>query len=110
MSRGAPPISGRCDRRFAGLRSALARNFREHGEVGAAVAVTLEGRPVVDLWAGWTDRGRTRPWRHDTLVNVFSVGKPMAALCLLMLVEHGHVDLDAPVAAYWDEFAAAGKA
>jgi CubicO group peptidase (beta-lactamase class C family) len=106
----APQIRGRCDRRFAGMRTALARNFREHGEVGAAVAVTLEGRPVVDLWAGSTDRARTRPWRRDTLVNVFSVGKPMAALCLLMLVERGQVDLDAPVAAYWDEFAAAGKA
>jgi CubicO group peptidase (beta-lactamase class C family) len=106
----SPQISGRCDRRFAAVRGALARNFREHGEVGAALAVALEGRPVVDLWAGWTDRSRTRPWRRDTLVNVFSVGKPMAALCLLMLVERGQVDLDAPVAAYWSEFAAAGKA
>ncbi len=103
------PIGGRCDPRFAGLRSALAGNFAEHGEMGAAVAVTLEGRPVVDLWAGWTDRARTRSWRRDTLVDVFSVGKPMAALCLLMLVEGGQVDLDAPVAAYWREFAAAGK-
>ncbi len=102
-------ISGRCDRRFAGLRSALARNFAEHGELGAAVAVTLEGRPVVDLWAGWTDRARTRAWGRDTLVDVFSVGKPMAALCLLMLVERGQVDLDAPVAEHWSEFAAAGK-
>ncbi len=110
MSGGAPRISGHCDPRFAGLRSALAGNFAEHGEVGAAVAVALEGRPVVDLWGGWMDRGRTRPWRRDTLVNVFSVGKPMAALCLLLLVERGQVDLDAPVAAYWSEFAAAGKA
>lgn len=107
--RGVPEIHGYCDRRFAGLRSAFATNFREHGEVGAALAVALEGRPVVDLWAGWADRARTRPWRRDTLVNVFSVGKPMAALCLLMLVECGHVDLDAPVADYWREFAAANK-
>ncbi len=110
VSGGAVPIAGLCDPRFAGLQSALARNFAEHGEVGAAMAVTLEGRPVVDLWGGWTDRARTRPWRRDTLVNVFSVGKPMAALCLLMLVDRGRVDLDAPVAAYWSEFAAAGKA
>jgi CubicO group peptidase (beta-lactamase class C family) len=105
-----PPIAGRCDARFAGLRDALASNFREHGEVGAAVSVSLEGRPVADLWAGWTDRARRRPWRRDTLVNVFSVGKPMAALCLLILVERGQVDLDAPVAVHWAEFAAAGKA
>ncbi len=104
-----PQIEGHCDSRFAGVRSALARNFREHGELGAGLAVTLEGRAVVDLWAGWTDPERTRPWRRDTLVNVFSVGKPMAALCLLMLIESGRVDLDAPVADNWPEFAAAGK-
>jgi CubicO group peptidase (beta-lactamase class C family) len=104
-----PEIEGYCDRRFAGLRSAFAANFQLHGEVGAALSVTLEGRPVVDLWAGWANQARTRPWRRDTLVNVFSVGKPMAALCLLMLVERGHVDLDAPVANYWREFASANK-
>jgi CubicO group peptidase (beta-lactamase class C family) len=109
-SRGrVPDIHGYCDERFAGVRSALATNFRDHGEVGAAVTIALEGRSVVDLWAGWADRARTRPWRRDTLVDVFSVGKPMAALCLLMLVERGQVDLDAPVARYWREFAAADK-
>ncbi len=104
-----PEIHGHCDERFAGLCDALAANFREHGELGAAVAVTVQGEPVVDIWAGWADRARTRPWRRDTLVDVFSVGKPMAAICLLMLIERGHVDLDAPVARYWPEFAAAGK-
>ncbi|MFI5398272.1 MAG: serine hydrolase domain-containing protein [Candidatus Binatia bacterium] len=104
-----PEICGSCDARFAGVRSALAQNFREHGEVGAAIAITVEGRPVVDLWAGWVDRDRTRAWQRDTLVNVFSVGKAMAALSLLILVERGQVDLDAPVARYWPEFAARGK-
>lgn len=104
-----PEICGWCDARFAGVRSALAQNFREHGEVGAAVAITVDGRLVVDLWAGWADRARTRPWQHDTLVNVFSVGKAMAALSLLILAERGQVDLDAPVARYWPEFAAGGK-
>ena len=104
-----PEIRGSCDERFAGVRSALARNFRDHGEVGAAVAITIEGRLVVDLWAGWADRIRTRPWQRDTLVNVFSVGKAMAALSLLVLVERGQVDLDAPAARYWPEFAARGK-
>jgi len=104
-----PDIRGSCDERFAGVRSALARNFRDHGEVGAAVAITIEGRLVVDLWAGWADRIRTRPWQRDTLVNVFSVGKAMAALSLLVLVERGQVDLDAPAARYWPEFAARGK-
>jgi CubicO group peptidase (beta-lactamase class C family) len=104
-----PEIHGVCDERFAGVRDTLAQNFRDHGEVGAAVAVAVDGRVVVDLWAGWMDLARTRAWRRDTLVNVFSVGKAMAALCLLILVERGQVDLDAPVARYWPEFAARGK-
>jgi CubicO group peptidase (beta-lactamase class C family) len=104
-----PEICGSCEARFAGVRNALAQNFRAHGEVGAAVAITVDGRLVVDLWAGWVDRERTRAWQRDTLVNVFSVGKGMAALSLLILVERGQVDLDAPVARYWPEFAARGK-
>ena len=104
-----PQILGTYDERLAMVREALEDNFREHGEVGAAVAIELEGRPVVDIWAGWADMERTRPWRRDTLVNVFSVGKAMAAVCVLMLVERGQVDLDAPVFRYWPEFAGNGK-
>src|SRR5438552_11529672 len=104
-----PEICGSCDERFSGVRSALAANFRDHGEVGAAVAITLEGRLVVDLWAGWADRARTRPWQRDTLVDVFSVGKATAALSLLILVERRQVEVEAPVARYWPEFAARGK-
>ena len=104
-----PSIEGFCDERFAGVRDALIENFRAHGELGAAVAVTVEGRPVVDVWAGWMDRECTRPWRQDTLVDVFSVGKAMATICVLRLVERGQIDLDAPVSRYWPEFAAAGK-
>lgn len=104
-----PEICGSCDPRFAAVRSALAANFRDHDEIGAAVAIAIDGVFVVDIWAGWMDESRTRPWQHDTLVNVFSVGKAMAALCLLMLVERGQVDLEAPVARYWPEFAAGGK-
>jgi CubicO group peptidase (beta-lactamase class C family) len=81
-------FGGRCAARFEGVRTALARNFREHGEVGCAAAVSVEGRVVVDLWGGWQDRARTGLWQPDTLVNVFSVGKPMAAICLLRLVEY----------------------
>ena len=69
-----PEINGVCDARFAAVRAALAHNFREHGELGAAVAVTVDGRFVVDLWAGWGNEGRSRPWQRDTLVDVFSVG------------------------------------
>jgi CubicO group peptidase (beta-lactamase class C family) len=106
---GVPQIFGSCDERFAGLRDALRDNFRRHQELGAAVVIAVEGRLVVDIWAGWMDPSRARPWRHDTLVDVFSVGKAMAALCVLVLWERGQVDLEAPVSRYWPEFAAGGK-
>ncbi len=102
-------MCGACDPRFARVRDALAGNFRAHGEVGAAVALVVGGRVVVDLWAGWADAARTRPWQRDTLVDVFSVGKALASLALHLLVDRGQVDLDAPVARYWPAFAAGGK-
>jgi CubicO group peptidase (beta-lactamase class C family) len=106
---GDPEINGVCDARFAAVRAVLANNFREHGEVGAAVAITIDGRFVVDLWGGWANEDRSRSWQRDTLVNVFSVGKAIATTSLLMLVDRGRLDLDAPVAQYWPEFAARGK-
>src|SRR5438309_11584438 len=94
-------IEGNCDSKFQGVCDAFAENFEKRGDVGAAVAVELDGRPVVDLWGGWMDAERKRPWERDTLVDVFSVGKAMAAVALLLLVERGRVDLDAPVARLW---------
>ena len=106
---GAPVVHGHCDARFAGLRDAFAENFHERGEIGAALAVSLDGVRVLDIWAGSADPGASRPWREDTLVDVFSVGKPMAALCLLMLAERELLDLDEPAALHWPELAACGK-
>ena len=106
----AAPIEGHCDARFEPVRDALAANFRERDELGAAVTIVIEGRTVVDLWGGWMDEQRTRPWTRNTLVDVFSVGKAMATICVLMLAERGQLTLDAPVARYWPEFAANGKA
>ena len=102
-------IQGSCHRQFAPVREAFERNLRDHNEIGAAVAVALDGELVVDLWAGWQDHARTLPWTQDTIVNVWSVGKAVTAVCLLRLVERGLVELDAPVARYWPEFAQAGK-
>jgi len=107
---GAPEIQGSCDARFEGVREAFAENFRSRREVGAAVAVVVEGRPVVDLWAGHADMAGTRPWQRDTLANVYSTTKAMTALCAQRLVDEGRLDLDATVASIWPEFAAAGKA
>jgi CubicO group peptidase (beta-lactamase class C family) len=101
-------IHGECDPRFEPVRTAFAANFDQGQELGASVAVTLEGEPVVDLWAGDADESG-RPWERDTIVNVWSTTKTMAATCLLVLADRGEVDLDAPVATYWPEFAAEGK-
>ena len=98
-------IAGSCDARFAGVREALRENVASRGELGAAVAAYIDGRPVIDLWAGWTDAGRTRPWAEDTVVNVFSVGKAFAAVCLLRLVAGGSVGLEDPVRRHWPTFA-----
>ncbi|MFE9098563.1 serine hydrolase domain-containing protein [Streptomyces sp. NPDC007264] len=109
MPQHVPQVDGRCDPRFAAVRRAFEENIREREELGAAVAVTLNGETVVDLWGGWADAARTRPWERDTVVNVWSTTKGPAALCLHILADRGLVDLDAPVAAYWPEFAAGGK-
>ena len=79
------------------------------GDTGAAAAVYVDGEPVVDVWGGFADVGRTIPWQRDTIVNVWSVTKTMTALCALILADRGELDLDGPVARYWPEFAAAGK-
>jgi CubicO group peptidase (beta-lactamase class C family) len=109
MAEREPGVDGHCDERFAAVRTAFEQNFRERGELGAAVAVSVGGELVVDLWGGWADADRTRPWERDTLVNVWSTTKGPTALCAHILADRGLLDLDAPVAKYWPEFAAAGK-
>ncbi|MFJ8942775.1 serine hydrolase domain-containing protein [Streptomyces sp. NPDC102395] len=109
MSEHVPQVHGHCDERFAAVRAAFEENFRERDELGAAVSVLVNGTPVVDLWGGWADAARTRAWERDTLVNVWSTSKGPTALCAHVLADRGLLDLDAPVAAYWPEFAAAGK-
>ena len=99
------PIDGHADPRFAAVADVFADNF-ERGELGAACTVVVGGRTVVDLWGGWADVERTRPWQRDTIVNAYSVGKPVVALFVLGLVGAGRVDLDASAAAYWPELRA----
>ncbi|HKA15172.1 MAG TPA: serine hydrolase domain-containing protein, partial [Myxococcota bacterium] len=102
-------IHGRVDPRFARVREEFARNFAERGELGASVCVIASGRTVVDLWGGHADPARERPWREDTLVMVHSCTKGAAAICAHVLADRSELDLDAPVARYWPEFADAGK-
>lgn len=109
MIGGVVTIAGVCDQRFDAIRDAFADNFTIDDELGAAVAVELDGRLVVDLWGGHTDHDRTQEWQRDTLVNVFSIGKAATSVVAHHLVQRGLLDLDRPVASYWPEFAAAGK-
>lgn len=102
-------IGGDCDPRFGRIAEAFRTNFEARSELGAAVCVYEYGVPVVDLWGGYLDWERTRPWVADTIVCMASVTKGMSALCLHILVDRGLVDLDATMATYWPEFAQAGK-
>ena len=101
-------IQGSYDDLFTSVPEVLA-GLLDAGDVGGSAAVFVDGEPVVDVWGGFTDAGRTVAWGRDTLVNVWSVTKTMTALCALILADRGDLDLGAPVARYWPEFAAAGK-
>jgi CubicO group peptidase (beta-lactamase class C family) len=102
-------VDGACDERFEEVRQAVATNLESGAEVGCSVAVVHDGELVVDLWGGHIDEGRSVPWGRDTVTCVFSTTKTMTALCALLLADRGEVDLHAPVARYWPEFAAGGK-
>lgn len=102
-------IHGNCEERYKGVRDVLAANLDRGVDVGASVAVTVEGEPVVDIWGGWADEARTQAWARDTITNVFSTTKTMAALCAHMLADAGELEFDAPVSRYWPEFGAGGK-
>lgn len=102
-------IHGYCDPRFSAVKDAFLENFESDSEVGASFAATIRGEYVIDLWAGYADAAKTKPWARDTIVNVYSTTKVMTALCALMLVDRNQLDLDSPVADYWPEFAQSGK-
>ena len=104
-----PTIGGDVDDGFGAVADAFRSNFRTRREVGAAIAVYLDGRKVVDLWGGWRDRQRARRWEADTLVPVFSTTKGMSAAAMAVAHSRGQFELDEPVARYWPEFAQCGK-
>jgi CubicO group peptidase (beta-lactamase class C family) len=104
-----PELQGHVADGFARVGAAFLENFTEHGEIGAACAVYLDGDAVVDVWAGDADREAATPWARDTMVIVFSCTKGVTAVAANQLIEQGRLDPDAPVAEYWPEFAANGK-
>ena len=102
-------LQGHTDSRFEPLRDVIEGNLASGAECGLSVTVDVDGRTVVDVHGGFADEARARPWQPDTIVNVWSTTKTVTSLAVLMLADRGLVDLDAPVAAYWPEFAANGK-
>ncbi|PFH58616.1 hypothetical protein XA68_13457 [Ophiocordyceps unilateralis] len=99
---------GTCDPRFEEVRQLLEKNVESGEELGASIAVNIDGNLVVDLWAGYADESRSRPWERDTIVNVFSSTKTVLSLAALMLVDRG-VCVDDKVSKYWPEFGTNGK-
>lgn len=94
---------------FARTRAEFERNFTERDEVGASLAVYLGDECVVDLWGGLADPETGSLWRRDTVGVVYSCTKGAVALCIHLLIDRGQLQLDAPIADYWPEFAARGK-
>lgn len=103
------PVDGTCEPRFEELRTLFQTSLDNGEDLGASVAVSIDGELAVDLWGGWTDESRSTHWTADTITNVWSTTKTMTALAALVLVDRGELDVSAPVATYWPEFAAEGK-
>ena len=102
-------VHGHWDARFDKLADALGQALSDGEEVGAAIAIDIDGETVVDMWGGYADAAKTKPWTADTIVNVWSSTKTVTALAGLMLIDRGLIAPETPVAAVWPEFAANGK-
>jgi CubicO group peptidase (beta-lactamase class C family) len=102
-------VHGDVDDGYGPVMDEFVANFRDRQDLGAGCTVYVGGRPVVDLWAGIADRRSDRPYEHDTATVIFSCTKGVMAICAYLLVQEGRLDLDAPIARYWPEFAQGGK-
>jgi CubicO group peptidase (beta-lactamase class C family) len=102
-------VHGDVDDGYGPVMDEFVANFRDRQDLGAGCTVYVGGRPVVDLWAGIADRRSDRPYEHDTATVIFSCTKGVMAICAYLLVREGRLDLDAPIARYWPEFAQGGK-
>jgi CubicO group peptidase (beta-lactamase class C family) len=101
--------NGFTQEKYAEARKAFDGNLASGDDIGASFAATVNGELVVDVWGGYADAAKTKPWVKDTIVNVYSTTKTVTALTALLLADRGLIDFDAPVAKYWPEFAANGK-
>jgi CubicO group peptidase (beta-lactamase class C family) len=103
------PIQGTWDTQFEGVRDTFQLHLDRGEDIGASACVFVDGQSVVDIWGGYFDGTFTRPWERHTIAQMFSTTKTVTGLCALVLADHGELDLDAPVAKYWPEFAQNGK-
>ncbi|UJW32721.1 beta-lactamase family protein [Saccharothrix sp. AJ9571] len=102
-------VHGTADARFAAVRATFEQHVESGEELGASLVLDLDGERVVDLWGGYRDQARTTPWDEHTIANVWSSTKTVTSLAALVLADRGELDVYAPVARYWPEFAANGK-
>ncbi|MFE1207225.1 serine hydrolase domain-containing protein [Streptomyces sp. NPDC058762] len=102
-------VEGTCSNRFESVRAALATHLESGEELGASIAVDVDGVMEVDIWGGYADAAHTVPWDQDTLVSLWSTSKTLTNLAALLLIDRGTLDLHRPVAHYWPDFAAQGK-
>src|SRR3981081_3940163 len=97
-------VLGTCDARFAAVRRAFEEQLESGEELGASIAIVVDGAPVVDLWGGWSDPERSKPWEKEPVTNGCSTPKTMTNLAALVLVDRGQLDVHEKVSKYWPEF------
>ncbi|KAG9771208.1 hypothetical protein KCU88_g6388, partial [Aureobasidium melanogenum] len=105
----AAEVQGHTEAAFEPLRQLMQEQIASGEELGASLVIDIDGKTVVDIWGGWADEEHTQPWTRDTITNIWSSTKTVAALATLILADRGLLDVDAPVAKYWPEFGAEGK-
>ena len=101
-------IQGECDPQFSKVKETFKKLYREDREIGSCFAVYKDGNPLVDLWGGFQDKDKTKPWQKDNLVTVYSTTKGVAAFCIALAMEKGLLKYEEKVSTYWPEFSSNG--
>ena len=102
-------IHGECDPQFSKVKETFEKLYQEDREIGSCFAVYKNGNPLVELWGGFQDKDKTKPWQKDNLVTVYSTTKGVAAFCIALAMEKGLLKYEEKVSTYWPEFASNGK-
>ena len=102
-------IQGECDPQFSKVKETFEKLYLEDREIGSCFAVYKDGNPLVDLWGGFQDKDKTKPWQKDNLVTVYSTTKGVAAFCIALAMEKGLLKYEEKVSTYWPEFSNNGK-